>query len=677
MKLTTIISLGLLILCQIPSLAQIGASEGKEAVYVYLSDRRLSAQTPMENLTGVNLYRSIGNEAFKPLGRVQAAGTQEDFKRVAGQTILHDIQIQKNLKSEQDAWEYVRKNPLLNDYGIIVLNPDFSVAMGAVYKDEEVKKAGAKSIRYKAEFITVDGKVNKTSEANLTLGIPPVIAKPLLENIIEADSSVIVTWKLQVASSPDATLGEIWMREKANMPFKKAGYAFANRDEKNENISFIWQQRVKPGLSYGFYIVPQTLVNLAGPTSDTVSLVSKNFRNLPQIPIASVRDTVSGIFISWKTIGDLSFLGGIVIERSKLPSEGYTVLDTISATATSYLDIQVLPSTLYHYRFRMLSIRGSLSEPSAHVSHRMFAKRRAIEAPEGVRIAKNSSGNTVISWKQVVSPEVSSYQVFRTLQGSEQFNPISNITQDTTFTDTTVHNSRIVYKYAVKTLNYENRTSELSHAVFGSPGDIILPKTPYDVEGYTEPGKITLRWKDMVAYDACIRGYAVYRKAIGAGSKPNETELSPQTLLTNGFKKISEELVREVIFADKTTTPGMSYAYAVTATDQFGVEGNALGTKKLTSSRTALRAPEIYVRKTSKGIEVTWDDVLVSGIDKYLIFSRGNGQKDAVLIAEIQPGKEVYVIPNVRAGQLHFYSMQISAKGIKSPVGVEKSARVD
>ncbi|MCF2443316.1 hypothetical protein L0657_05050 [Dyadobacter sp. CY345] len=677
MKLTNILLLICFTASALPGFGQLGIKEGKDAVYVYLSNQRLSAQTPMQSITAVNILRAVGNESFKPVGRVQPALTPEDFKRVAGEGILKDIQTLKKLKSEQEAWEYLKKNPMLADYGMIILNPDFSVAMGAVYKDEEVKKLGVKNVRYKAEFIGLDAKSNSTVEGSLTLGTPPVIAKPELQTVVENDSSMIVTWKLSQAASPDAMLGQIWVREKANAPFKKTGYAFANRDEKNQNITFTWQQQVKPGLSYGLYMEPQTLLNLPGPLSDTVSLISRNFRNLAQIPIASAKDTSNGIFISWKTVGDISFLGGIVIERSKRPSEGFALLDTIPASATSYTDARVLSNTLYHYRFKILSIRGSLSEPSAYVSHRMFVKKRAIEAPEGVKIVYNKTGNAIISWKPVPSPEVSGYQVFRTLQGNEQFEQVSNLLQDSVFLDTSVFNSRLVYKYAIKTLNYENRTSELSKVVFGSPATAILPKTPYDIEGYAEPGKITLRWKDMVAYDAYIRGYTVYRKTLGAGSKPRETELSAQALLADGFRKINQELLQEVVLADKTATPGISYAYAVTATDQLGVEGNALGAKKMETPRFTLRAPEIYVRPTSKGIEITWSDVLVPGVDKYLLFTRTTTQKEPTLLAEIVPGKEVFVNAAAKAGQQYFYTMQVSRKGIKSPLGMEKSARID
>jgi fibronectin type 3 domain-containing protein len=677
MKLAQILFLICLAIHAPSCFGQLGIREGKDGIYIYLSDSRLSGQTPAQPFSVVNISRAIGKEDFKPLAQVQAAATPEEFKRIAGDGVLHDIRVQKNLKTEQEAWAFVKNNPKLADYGLIVLNPDFSVAMGAVYKDAEVKKSGAKEIRYRAEFISSDGKGNKVVDGNILIGTPPVIAKPELQTVLENDSSMVISWTMNQATSPDVMLGQIWLREKANAPFRQTGYAFANREEKDGTITFTWQQPVKPGLSYGLYLEPQTLPGLAGPLSDTISLISRSFRNLAQIPIASVRDTSNGIYISWKTVDGLSFLGGIVIERSKLPSEGFSLLDTIPATATSYTDQRVLPNVLYHYRFRMLSMRGSWSEPSAYVSHRMFVKKRPIEAPEQLKIIYSKTGNAVLIWKPVPSPEVSGYQVFRTLQGSDQFEQISNLLPDSVFTDTTVHNSRLVYKYAVRTINYENRTSELSKVVFGSPAILILPKTPYDVEGYAEPGKVTLRWKDMVAYDPYIRGYTVYRKALGAGAKPKDAELSAQALQAEGYRKLNQVLTTEVVFADKTLTPGISYAYAVTATDQFGVEGNALTAKKMETPKPTLRSPEIYARPTSKGIEITWNDVLVPGVDKYLLFVRQPGQKEPTLLAEIQTGKEVYINTTAKPGQQYFYTMQISGKGLKSQSGFEKSARRD
>lgn len=674
MKTAIVLVAACLLAVSVPVFAQLAVREGSGGVYVYVADRRLSAQRPMESFTGVNLFRSVGNEPFKPLGRVQAAITREDFIKIAGEGVLADIRREKKLKTDLEAWEYVREHPLLSDYGLIVLNPDFSVAMGAVYRDSEVKKSAVENIRYKAEFITADGKGNNIVEGSIALGTAPAIARPEPGEVIEDDSSLVICWKAKQSTSPDVVFGQIWVRERANTPYKKAGLAFADRDENSGQITFTWRQAVKPGISYGFYLEPQTLLQLPGPLSDTVSLISRDFRGLAQIAIAHVRDTTAGIFISWKTPKDAGFSSGIVIERSKQPSDGFAVIDTLPASSGSYIDTRVLPNVLYHYRFRMLSMRGSLSGPSAYVSHRLFAKKRPVEAPEGVRLTSNEAGYAVVSWKLVASPEVSGYQVFRALQGSGSFEPVSNLLQDSVFTDTSVHNNRLVYKYAVKAMNYDEQSSELSAVVFGRPGKAILPVTPYDVEAYAEPGKVILRWKDMVSYDPYIQGYSVYRKALGSDTKSKDAELSPQVLVADGFRKISPGLFQEVVFADKTSVAGMSYAYAITATDQFGVEGNALGAKKVEVPRITLRAPEIYVRATSKGIAVTWNDVLVPGVDKYLLYARTTGQATPQLVAEVPPGREAFLMADVKAGQRYYCSMQISGKGLKSLPGLEKSA---
>ena len=109
MKLTNILLLICFTASALPGFGQLSIKEGKDAVYVYLSNQRLSAQTPMQSVTGVNIFRAVGNESFKPVGRVQPALTPEDFKRVAGEGILKDIQTLKKLKSEQEAWEYLKK----------------------------------------------------------------------------------------------------------------------------------------------------------------------------------------------------------------------------------------------------------------------------------------------------------------------------------------------------------------------------------------------------------------------------------------------------------------------------------------------------------------------------------------------------------------------------------------
>lgn len=659
-----------------PCFGQLAIKEGKDAVYIYLANRRFSPEVPMESIIGANLYRAVGNEPFKELEKIQPATTIEAFKRIAGADVLSELKQEKQLKTEQDAWLYIQSHPMLSDYGLMVLNPDFSVAMGAVYKDVDALKPDVKTVRYKVEYLSKDAK-SMAVEGQITLGIPPVIAKPIIAKVEEKDSSITISWKSKLDISPDVFLAQVWVRERANAPYKMAGHTMAQRNEKTSDLSFTWSQHVKPALSYGFYITPLTLLQRPGPSSDTTALISKSFKNLYQISIATVKDSSGGIFISWKMPKDVDFYSGIVVERSKEPSSGFAAIDTIPGRAVTYIDRRVLPNVLYHYRFRVLTMRGNLSEPSAYTSHRILSKKRIVEATESIKLSSDALGNSVISWRRVKSPEVSGYQVFRSLQGDSSFEPISNLVQDSSFVDTTVHNSRITYKYAVKTFNYDEQSSDFSTPVFGRPNKAILPVSPYDVEGYAEPGKVTLRWKDMTSYDTYIRGYTVYRKPLGAGAKLKDTESTIQELLADGFKKLNQQPVEEVVFVDRTALQGINYAYAVTATDQYGVEGKALGSKKMEVPRITLRAPEIYVRATSKGIEINWEDVLVPGIEKYMLYVRTPAQTKPILLAEVPPGRGVYVNQNVKAGERYFFTLQIKGKGMQSPLGMEKSVRKD
>ena len=653
--------------------AQLNIKEGKDAVYVFISNQSLSEQTPMGSVTGALLYRSLaGEKEFKPLGRIQAPLTRENFVRAAGPGALRNIMMLKQLKSEDAAWEYVKANPELEKYGMIALNMDFLVAMGAAYKDTEAKKAG-KTVKYKVEYITTGNKKENEVEGSLTLGVPPVIEKPVLRGVQETDSSVSVSWSLNPERSPEALMGEIWMQEKANAGFKKVGFSLANQVD--NDIVFNWMQRTTPDLSYSFYLVPVTLVGLEGPKSDTTYLISQTFRNLPQVPIAQIKDTLGGILVSWDKIAHTELMSAILVERSKNPEEGFILLDTLSAAATSYYDQRILPNTLYHYRFRVLGLRQNISEPSAYVSHQMLVESRDVEAPENVVLDHDKEGNITLAWDRVLSPEVSGYQVFRAPQGNDDFELVSNLLDGTAFTDTTIKSGRLVYKYHIKALNFENKVSGPSDVVFGSPKKLVLPPTPYNVESYSEPGRVTLRWKDMVSYDESVVSYSVYRKEVSKGAAVSDGEQLPAALRARGFQKLNTLPVVEVLFADRSIQPGREYQYAVTATDMFGNEGPALGTVGVSPPVITVRVPEIYVRSTSKGIEITWNDLLEPKADRYDLYVRLQNEKVPRKLGEAGPGKEQFTDSRATAGQLYFYSMKVRVNGRDSNFGNEKSVR--
>lgn len=652
--------------------SQITIKEGKDAVYVFVSNRGLSPENPAGDLTGAILERSAGNEKeFRSLGRVQAQITREGFVKTAGLGVLKNIMTLKELKSEEEAWAFVKANPELEKYGILALNMDFLVAMGAVYKDIEAKKF--KNVRYRIEYLTTSGTKEKPIEGTLTLGVPPVIEKPKLKDFLETDSSIVISWTLSPDKSPEAFMGEIWVQEKANAPFRKAGNALALQVE--EKIVLNWTEPVKPEQAYGFYVVPVTLVGLEGPRSDTAQLISRTFTDLPQVPIAQVSDTLGGIFISWNKIKSTELISGILVERSKNPAEGFILLDTIPAVSTSFYDQRILPNTLYHYRFRTLGLRQGISEPSAYVSHQLVVENRSVEAPENVISGHDKAGNVHITWERVISPEIGGYQVFRTSQGNDDFKPVSNLLDENSFTDTTVRNSRTVYKYAVKAFNFENKASGLSEVVFASPAKKISPPTPYNVESYNEPGRISIRWKDMVAFDESVVSYSVYRKEVNAGTRSSDQEISADELKKNGFTRMNSHPLAEVMFSDRTVSAGKTYQYAVTATDAFGVEGAALGIFSLSAGNLHIPVPEIYARATSKGVEITWTDLIAPPAEKYEIYVRSPNEKAPRKLGETAPGKEQFTDTRVVSGHLYFYSLKLRVNGQESNFGKEKSVR--
>src|SRR5690606_39337474 len=65
-----------------------------------------------------------------------------------------------------------------------------------------------------------------------------------------------------------------------------------------------------------------------------------------QIPIAAAKDSSMGIYLNWEPLAEQALFSGIVIERSRSPKDGFTVIDTLGASATEYLDRWILPNII-------------------------------------------------------------------------------------------------------------------------------------------------------------------------------------------------------------------------------------------------------------------------------------------------------------------------------------------
>lgn len=672
MKNIKILFTGFFFIVNSLAFSQITVKEGSDAMYIFLGENTLTATGEIRE---INISRAVGKEKeFKTIGKITPVASAQELKRIAGEDILNQIQVINDLNSEAEAFDFIRKNPELSKYGILQLSLDFLKAMGILYADEEAKKLPKNTlVKYKAEFVSSRKEIK---EAEIICGLSPKINKPSYQSLSENDSLVTVSWSVRAKGSEDAFLGEVWVSEKANAPFKKAGVTLAASSEDSEDIVFTWNQKTTPQLAYRFYLVPQTFLKLAGPKSDTVSAISSNYNNLSFVNNSIARDTLGGVYVSWDVLKNNNLLSGIIVERSRDTTGTYIVLDTIPAYAVSYLDTRILPNTYYKYRFKTLDIRGTESGGAAYVSGIYTPKRIALEAPEKVRMSYDKQGFPRISWTPVASAEISGYQVFRSSDIDRELSLVSNLIQDSVYVDTTVHNSRITYKYAVKTLNYENRSSEFSGEVFGNSQKKVLPKTPFDVETYAEPGKISLRWKDMTSFDEYIQGYVIYRKQSNEKEKNIEEELSIQDLKSRGFSKVNSAPTAEVLFTDTGIKSGHYYYYAVTAVDAFDVEGNALGAVHTSIPSFALKSPEIFARNTSKGIEITWTDASVNEIDSYTLYKRLATQTNPVQIGVVKKGTEKFTDTVVKTGELYFYTLRItSSDGVSSPLGTEKSVR--
>lgn len=648
--------------------------EGREGIYLFLPS--VSDQASSRRIAGnVTVFKDGGNKKYRQVGVFRNASTLQEFERIVGKNVIQYLRGFKKLNSDEAVWNYLRVHNNINEYGLLATNISFLQAMGKCFVDKEAAAVPPGTVlRYR---ISLFGSTSPDSmmELSIATGKKPAITAPRLKRVVEDDSVLVVEWTSPVQGNADATNGEIWLKTGNLGTYQLAGYALALKNEQQTAITYTWREKVKPGMQYYFYLLPVTFTGLPGPASDIASAISRNFKLLAQTASMNAIDTVNGIYLSWLPLPDADLSAGIVIERSKEPQRGYQVLDTITVRAVSYTDTRVMPGNSYHYRIRLLTIRQQLSEPSAHASAIYRATGILPEAPEGIR-TEASEKSIRISWRKSPYPEIAGYYVYRNSGDNPQWLRVSNLVKDTSFTDSSTLVSRLSYGYAVTAVDYNQAESGYSERVSVAILQKQIPPAPAGMRGVSDEGRIMLAWNEMKQSDDQVAFYNIYRKETGASFRETAGELTPASLLRQGFVKLNIDAVPSATYTDTKDLNGKSFAYAVTAVDNFGIEGNAFGAIVINASVPRLLPPaQVSARKIKQGIEVSWDENLQQGIRGYIILRREPNNANAVQVGTVEKRKLSYTDSRITPGKLYFYSVKSTGNNIASENSVEKGVR--
>ncbi|HEX6333613.1 MAG TPA: hypothetical protein VFZ78_05250, partial [Flavisolibacter sp.] len=644
--------------------------EGKNSAYLFFSDEALYTNTTGK-VTGAVISRSINGAAFREIGKLQAAGSPAEFNNIVGAGALRKIQALKNLSSEQEAWQYVRSHPKLSDYGIFAAEVNFMIAMGAVFVDNNLGNIPAAStIRYRAQVTTAGSAQQQSLESTITMGSVPAIQKPVVSMVSENDTTVIINWTASVRESADAMFGEIYRKKGNYGPFEFVGRTMANKDQRQQTITYSWYDKVQPDIQFYYVVVPVTLVGLPGPASDTASAISRNFRGIDQASFMTATDTTSGISLKWNEI-NTTYFSGLVIERSKDPKSGYATLDTIASGQTYYLDDRILPNIQYHYRIRMITLRHQVLEPSAFASAIHKGMNSFIEAPEDLRADGNRVGIR-LAWKRTRDPQVAGYYVYRMHPDSTGWDLVSNLVADSSFFDSSARNSRFQYRYTVRAVNFDDVKSEQSNIAFAradTPAEVIAPT---GLQVAADGQRVLLRWNDTRQSDHQVLGFNVYRRK-GSGNAPSD--MSAAGLMRAGYEKVNEPPVAVSAYTDNAVSAG-SYQYTVTAADAFGKESDATAILPVVVD-PAMVPPvaEIYARSVKNGIVVSWDAPVQQGITGYAVYRRTPDKSAYERIATIPAAQLSYTDTKAQKGSLYFYIVKTIAGNTESVGSGEKGVR--
>jgi fibronectin type 3 domain-containing protein len=251
------------------------------------------------------------------------------------------------------------------------------------------------------------------------------------------------------------------------------------------------------------------------------------------------------------------------------------------------------------------------------------------------------------------------------------------LVKDTFFIDTASLSSRLQYRYTVRAVNYNMEQTEHSVVVYASPKRNVIPPSPAGTRAIAEGGRILLGWNDVKSSDDQVVSYTVYRKPMRTNERTIEKEMHSRELLSDNFVIINKEPVSAAGFEDNSVKPGVKYLYAITATDIYGVESNAGEYITVDAQPVVLMPPaQASARKTSKGIEISWDASRQEGVEGYIVFRREPNQREGVQVASVSKDQTTYTDTRVNKNILYFYSVQAKGSGTVSVGSVEKGVRL-
>lgn len=605
-----------------------------------------------QNQRGYSVERADKNGTqFSKLGVFAPVQTYGEFQRLVGDDVAAGFRAYIKAKTDADVVKFFNGTHAGKDYGFYILDINFLRAIGIVYLDPV---SGDKALQFQYRLVG-PGSVTVRQQSPVAFN-QSTLPRGQVRKILTTDSLVSLRWEYAPFTSSMPLLARVYRQDNGEGKF----IAVPTRTTINtstKNPTVVYEEEASPEHLINYYVVAVDILGNEGVPSDTATAITVDFKKVAGVQDIVIRDTLQGLYSTWKPLPAKPYYTGIQILRSRDARNSFIVLDTVAANATSYLDQQVVPNVTYFYKFRPMAYK--LSGASEIIATTVHGTRGSSNnpplAPKNLNASKEGS-NIRLTWDPNMELDVFAYYVMRGTS-AKNLEIVSPAVMDTTWLDTSATLSgRTNYIYSVLCMNNNQLKSDGSVAAGTSPARGEFIAAPSGITIRPTGKKALLTWQDVARNDAAVAGYILYKK------KTADKEF----ISTGG-------LITKPYYEDSDIEANTAYVYSVSAVDRFGYESERSPDADF-SFKTRITPPAmIFVRKLSTGVEITWPHNPDPAITGYTIYRKSETSAVMVKLGTVRAGELLFLDKKAVPGQLNVYTVTAITAAGESGKSVEKA----
>jgi len=608
---------------------------------------------------------------LKTIGNAKRVTTEQQLKAIFSDTDIGELKTSFKKKSTQEVVDFLTGHVKAIDYGLAYGIIEMKIAMGHVYFDADVKegevvyyhvtRVDKNNVEHPWGFALAQGKVGNYALQYL---------KPIVSEINSSDSTVNISWKLQIAGKglkafpkpktlaafdPEGKLQEV--------PFpltNLGGKVVALRSRKpvsglrvmgqvnaaGDTITFHYDSKINKEEEFSAYLMPEDEIYNQGAPSDLAVAFGVDERNTPVIGNLRLKEIPNGIRLSWSQLPAKAYITGIEVAR--YDSEDHMEkLGILSALDTSYTDNAIKVGQHYRYHVKILFMPGTGIEQGipaqAAGSYTLFSK----PLPPHNLSAKAEGDKITLNWDLEEDPGFYGFFVYRGTSPNKM-DLIAGPIKEKKYVDTAESLSgRSQYYYAVKNQNLRQDTSLHTEPVMVKSARKILIDPPADVLFYYANGKLRIDWADTRMRDNFIESFVLQKR------KKGDAEYTTLPLKTKN----------DAFYVDSLINRGFTYQYRVASVGANGEISAYSNAGEFSLKKEAVATVGLfYARNITAGVEVSLPEVIYDERKAYQIYRRNANGGAFAKIGAMNADTFIFTDEKVESGQTYIYSIRVTDK---------------